>query len=72
MKATAGSDSDKAVGFWARLGSALVAIDAAMEMSPVDLLELRIGRLENQVAQLIGGKQRGSANPSPTDDGGLR
>ena len=49
MKARSGSESDKALGFWARLGSALGDIDA----SSADLLESRIARLESEVARLI-------------------
>ena len=46
--------SDNAPGFWARLKGAL----AAMEMSSMDLLELRIQRLENEVARLGGRDER--------------
>jgi hypothetical protein len=68
MKATSGNESDKALGFWARLASAL----EAMETSSVELLESRVARLEHQVARLIGGRQRGSASTWPTDDEGRR
>lgn len=66
MKATSGNESDKAVGFWKRLGIAL----AAMETTSQDLLESRIKRLENQVARLTGERQRGSAVTWPTNHEG--
>jgi hypothetical protein len=50
MKTTSGIQSDKTLGFWARLADAL----GGMETSSVDLVESRIARLEKQVAQLLG------------------
>ena len=64
MNATSKSESGKALGFWARLGSAL----AAMELSSIDLLEMRVDRLENQVARLMGAREGRSGNKSPTED----
>ena len=50
MKTTVGNESETALGFWARLASALGSIDT----SSVDLLESRLVRLEHQVAKLSG------------------
>jgi len=48
-------------GFWARLGAAI----AAVEMTPVEFLEIRVGRLEREMSGLIeAGRRRG-------DGGGL-
>ena len=52
MKAMHKSEPAMALGFWARLANAV----AAMEMSSIDVLELRIRRLEHQVARLMGGR----------------
>ena len=58
------SESGKSLGFWARFASAL----EGMEMSSVDLLELRIKRLENQIARLTEASERRSGNTSPAAD----
>jgi hypothetical protein len=36
-------------GFWARLGAAI----AAVEMTPVEFLEIRVARLEREMSRLI-------------------
>ena len=64
MKATSKSESGNTLGFWARLARAL----AAMEMSSIERLELRIERLENQVERVSGASEGRSGNISPTDD----
>ena len=58
------NESAKPLGFWARLGIAL----EGMEMTSVDLLELRIKRLENQVARLTEASERRSGSTSPAAD----
>ena len=58
------NESAKSLGFWARLGIAL----EGMEMTSVDLLELRIKRLENQVARLTEASERWSGNTPPAAD----
>jgi hypothetical protein len=66
MKATLKGESGKPLGFWGRLGSAL----AGMDMSSVDFLELRIERLEHQVARLLRARDRQSTDTSPPADQG--
>ena len=51
-------------GFWARLGAAI----AAVEMTPVEFLEIRVGRLEREMSRLIeAGRRRGNGG-GLTDD----
>jgi len=51
-------------GFWARLGAAI----AAAEMTPVEFLEIRVGRLEREMSRLIeAGRRRGNGG-GLTDD----
>jgi hypothetical protein len=49
MKATFRDEPPNVPGFWARLARAVEVV----EMSPSDLLELRVERLEKQVARLM-------------------
>jgi hypothetical protein len=64
MKATSKSEPAKTLGFWTRLGRAV----AVPDMTPPDFLELRIERLENQVARLMGARERRSGSTFPTQD----
>ena len=64
MKPMPKSEPAKSMGFWARFAIAL----EGMEMSSVDLLELRIKRLENQVARLTEAREGWSGSPSPAAD----
>ena len=51
-------------GFWARLGAAI----AAVEMTPVEFLEIRVATLERQISRLIeAGRRRGNGG-GLTDD----
>ena len=54
MKIGSDDESRAESGFWARLASAF----RAHETSSIDLLQSRIARLEKQVAQLSGAKER--------------
>ena len=64
MKPMPKSEPAKSMGFWARFAIAL----EGMEMSSVDLLELRVKRLENQVARLTEASERRSGATSPVAD----
>jgi hypothetical protein len=58
MKVTAQSASGEAMGLWARTTRFWTRLEAAlaeMEMASTDLLELRVKRLADQVAQLTTG-----------------
>ena len=55
-------------GFWARLGAAI----AAMEMTPGEFLETRVGRLEREMSRLIeaGRRRNGGGLTDDETEGG--
>jgi hypothetical protein len=75
MKATAQSVSGEAMGLWARttrFWTRLQVALAELEKTSTDLLELRVKRLEDQVAHLTAGARSTPRSLQSSDRGALR